>query len=246
MATTAQARVREEYGPFGPVVRRVDAPPTGAVLWLHGNGRLDGSPGDALPAARRLALGTGLSVLCADYRFAFPAALDDVREAYEQTRRMAADAESGDGTVTAVIGRRLGGGLAAGLLVRLRDQDEPQPRCAVLVSALLDFTLDAPSLLLKAAGDTSVQVPRLRARAAEFAGGTPRTDPHLSPLHANLHGLPALRLHVAGTDPLLDDTLTFATQAAHSGVPVDLQVHPDASALRAWPATPAVTEALTP
>jgi acetyl esterase/lipase len=53
----------------------------------------------------------------------------------------------------------------------------------------------------------------------------------LSPLHANLHGLPPIQLLVAGTDPLLDDSLSFAARAAHSGVTVDLRVRPDAVSL---------------
>ena len=63
------------------------------------------------------------------------------------------------------------------------------------------------------------------------------TDPLLSPVYANLHGLPPIQLLVAGTDPLLDDWLVFVTRATRSGVPVDLRVAEDAAYLRAKTAT---------
>ncbi|MGW0578816.1 alpha/beta hydrolase fold domain-containing protein [Streptomyces sp. NPDC002920] len=216
------SEVRVEEGPFGPEVR-----PRGAVeqtvLYLHGDPRLAGTPQDALPTARELARATGYAVLCARYRPRFPQALEDVYAAWEHCR-------SGGGAV-AVAGKRLGGALAAGLLVRLRDEGAAPPSCAVLTSPLLDFTLDAPSLLLNAAADRTVDADSLPVRAAAYAGATPRTTPLLSPLHGNLHGLPPVQLHAAGTEVLLDDSLAFATRAAHSGVAVDLRIYEDASAL---------------
>jgi acetyl esterase/lipase len=192
------------------------------VLYLHGDPRLAGSPQDALPTARELARSTGLAVLCARYRPRFPQALEDVYAAWEHCR-------DGGGAV-AVAGRRLGGALAAGLLLRLRDEGAAPPACAVLISPLLDFTLDAPSLLLNAAADRTVDAESLPVRAAAYAGAASRTDPLLSPLHGNLHGLPPIQLHAAGTEVLLDDALSFAGRAARSGVAVDLRIYEDSSA----------------
>ena len=131
-----------------------------------------------------------------------------------------------------VAGERLGAGLAAALLARLRDTGAALPRCAVLVSAVLDLTMQAPSLLLNAAADPAFRVTELRRRVLRHAAGTALTDPRLSPLHANLHGLPPVQLLVAGNDLLLDDSLAFAARAARSGVTVDLRVRPDAASLR--------------
>ncbi|MFI1213004.1 alpha/beta hydrolase fold domain-containing protein [Streptomyces sp. NPDC020802] len=189
------------------------------VLYVHGDPRLAGTPQDALPTARELARHTGHAVICARYHPRFPQALDDVYDAWEHCR----------GPV-AVAGKRLGGALVAGLLLRLRDEGATPPSCAVLSSPVLDFTLDAPSLLLNATADRTVDAEALSLRAAAYAGTTRRSHPLLSPLHGNLHGLPPLQLHAAGTDVLLDDTLSFATRAAHSGVSVDLRVYEDSSA----------------
>jgi acetyl esterase/lipase len=175
-----------------------------------------------MDTAERLAVMTGASVVCPRRRSTYPAAFQDVRVAYQYAKQV--------GPVT-VVGEQVGAGLAAGLMVHLRDLGRPVPRRAVLVSALLDLTMQANSLLLNSRADPSSDVKRLRQWAADYAGNAVLTDPLLSPLHANLHGLPPMQLLVAGTDPLLDDSLAFATRAARSGVMVDLRVWPDRSTL---------------
>ncbi len=218
--------VRVEMSPVGPVV----CPPGPAqaaepvILYLHGDRYLAGAPESVLGLAGRLALRTGSVVVCARYRNAFPAALDDVQAGYGYSQAA--------GPVV-VAGERLGAGLAAALLVRLRDAGAAMPRCAVLVSGLLDLTMRAPSLLLNGAADVTFRVGELRRQVARYAAGTPLADPLMSPLHANLHGLPPVQLLVAGNDVLLDDSLAFAARAARSGVPVDLRVRPDAASLAA-------------
>ncbi|WP_330307867.1 MULTISPECIES: alpha/beta hydrolase fold domain-containing protein [unclassified Streptomyces] len=214
--------VRIESSPVGPVVRPPE-PTDLVVLYVHGDRHLSGTPESALDLAERLALRTGAVVVCPRYRTSFPAALDDIHAVYGSCQAR--------GPV-AVAGERLGAGLAAALLVRLRDMGAPPPCCGVLSSALLDLTLEAPSLLLNAAADPTFDVDELRLRAAAYAAGTDPTNPLLSPLHANLHGLPPIQLLAAGTDPLLDDSLEFAARAARSGVTVDLRVRQDTASLR--------------
>lgn len=215
--------IRIETSPVGPVLR----PPhttEAVILYLRGDRHLSSRPLPAQLAAGRLALESGAVVVCCDYRPVFPAALDDVRAGYEYCQSLGP---------TAVVGERLGAGLAGALMLRLRDAGAEPPRCAVLISALLDLTLEAPSVFLNAAADPTFDIALLRRRAAGYAAGTTPTDPALSPLYGNLHGLPPVRLLASGNDPLLDDSLAFASRAARSGVTVDLRVLPDAAVLAA-------------
>ena len=165
----------------------------------------------------------GATVVRAPYRSTFAVAFEDVRAAYRQCKHT--------GPVT-LIGERMGAGLAAALLVYLRDLGASMPRSAVLVSGLFDLTMRANSLHLNAKADPALDVAPIRELLADYAGGAVLTNPLLSPLYANLHGLPPVQLQVAGTDPLLDDSLSFAARAARSGVTVDLRVACDAAALR--------------
>lgn len=216
------ADVTVETSALGPLVR-----PSGhdqaVVLYLHGNQDLAAGPDSVLDPARELARRTGSAVLCARYRNSFPAALEDVRAAYHHCQQT--------GPV-AIAGERMGAGLAAALLVHLRDTGAALPHRAMLVSALLDLTMQARSLFLNASADPSFDVIALRQRVADYAGGAPLTDSRVNPLYANLHGLPPVQLLAAGTDPQLDDSLSFAARAAHDRVPVDLRVWPHTAGLR--------------
>ncbi|MEO3787477.1 alpha/beta hydrolase fold domain-containing protein [Actinocorallia sp. B10E7] len=215
--------VHVEESRSGLLVRPPD--PVGpAVLYLHGDRYLGGSPEAALDMAGHLALRTGGTVVCARYRSAFPASLHDAHTAYLHAEALGPVAVAGEGS---------GAGLAAALMVHLRDSGAPLPRCATLVSGLLDLTLQAPSLLFNAGANPEFDLDRLRREVTRYADGAEPHDPLLSPLHANLHGLPPLQLLTAGTDPFLDDSLAFATRAARSSLVVDLHVHPDPAGLRA-------------
>jgi len=227
--------VRIEASPVGPVVHPPD--PAGlVVVYLHGDRYLASAPESALGLAGHLATRTGATVVCPRYRCAFPHALEDAHAGYRYGGEFLGSSRStgstGSGLVV-IAGERLGAGLAAALLIRLRDAGARLPHGAVLVSALLDLSLEAPSLLLNQAADPTFRLAELRRRAARYAAGTAPTDPLLSPLHANLHGLPPIQLLAAGNDVLIDDSLAFATRAARSGVTVDLRVRSDEAELRA-------------
>ena len=215
------SEIQVETSRVGLVVRPPE-PTEPAILYLHGDRYLSGSPESALDMAGHLSLRTGSTVVCARYRSVFPTALIDVQSAYHYTQAMGPVALVGEGT---------GAALAASLLVRLRDAESALPRCATLVSGLFDLTLQAPSLLFNAGANPTFDLDGLRAEVQRYAAGTPLTDPFVSPLHANFHGLPPVQLLTAGTDPFLDDSLAFAARAAHSSVSVDLRVHPDATTL---------------
>jgi len=206
----------------GLTVRPPD--PSGMViLHVHSDQYLACAPEAAIDLAGHLALHTGAEVICPRFRPFFPAALDDIRSAF--------DFSQNTGPVI-VAGERVGAGLVAALLVRLRDEGAELPQRAILVSPLLDLTLETPSLSVNARADPTFDVAELRRCAAVYADGTPPTDPLLSPLFANLHGLPPIQIQAAGTDPLLDDSLAFAARAARSGVTVDLHIRPEATSLR--------------
>ncbi|MBE1536861.1 alpha/beta hydrolase fold domain-containing protein [Actinomadura algeriensis] len=213
--------VRIETGYAGRLVRPPEPVET-VVLYAHDglDPRAEQEP--ALEAASRLALGAKARVLCARHAPHRPAAIEDVHAAYRYARSL--------GPVV-VVGRRLGAGLVTALLLRLRDRGAAMPEGGVLISGLLDLTMQGASLLLNAGGDPAFDAAALRGRLADYAAGTAPDDPLVSPLFGNMHGLPPLRLLVAGNDPLLDDSLAFAARAARSGVTVDLRVRADAAAL---------------
>ncbi|NKQ51540.1 alpha/beta hydrolase [Amycolatopsis sp. K13G38] len=212
--------VTVEESTVGPVVHPRDESDL-VVLYLHGD---EHGPDAVLGDGRQLALLTGAMIVCPRYRPRFPASIIDAHAAYRYCQAA--------GPVV-VVGEGLGASLATAMLVQLRDSEATAPRCAVLQSALLDLTLETRSLAFNAAVNPGFDVAALRRRVSEYARGTALSDDRLSPLYANLHGLPPMRLLVAGTDPLLDDSLAFATRAARSRVRLDLRVWPDQAGFQA-------------
>ena len=210
--------LRIENSPVGPVVRPAQSSETEIfVLYIHGDWLAPSSSSKIPATASRLARDSGATVVCCGYRPSFPGSLEDVRAGVEYCE--------GRGR-TVVAGERLGAGLAAALLLHLRDEGATPPCCGVLSSALFDLTLEAPSLSLNAAAHPAFDIDDLARRVRRYAAGAAPTNPLLSPLYGNLHGLPPIQLLAAGNDPLLDDSLAFAARAARSGVTVDLRVRP--------------------
>jgi monoterpene epsilon-lactone hydrolase len=126
-----------------------------------------------------------------------------------------------------VVGESAGGGLALAFLVALKNTDLPQPAAAAVFSPWTDLTVSGASIKDKADVDPVITETALRVRAADYAGAADPADPLLSPVFADLRGLPPLLVQVGSHEILLDDATRLATQAAAHDVAVTLQVTPD-------------------
>ena len=67
----------------------------------------------------------------------------------------------------------------------------------------------------------------LYAHALPGLGAEARRDPSISPLYADLHGLPPTLLTVGTLDPLLDDSLFLAARLRAAGNDTALAVYPE-------------------
>ncbi|SMP74685.1 Predicted flavoprotein CzcO associated with the cation diffusion facilitator CzcD [Noviherbaspirillum suwonense] len=203
-----------------------DAPGTAActLLYLHGGGFVGCSPQTHRPLTAALAL-QGMRLFVPDYRLApehpFPAALDDVRAAWDALR---ADVAADGAGRLAVAGDSAGGNLALALMLSLRDAGQPLPDAAALFSPSTDLTGASPSLLANAARDAMFDGAALgRLADAYLAGGDP-AQALASPLLADLAGLPPLLVHVGENEVLRDDGLRLADKARAAGVQIELAV----------------------
>ena len=124
-----------------------------------------------------------------------------------------------------MTGDSAGGNLAAALLVRLRDEGLPLPAGAVLFSAWLDLAATGASIEANAGTD---YIPVRDADPAEhYLGGTDPTDPWVSPLYADLAGLPPMLIAAGGREIILDDSTRFADRAWEAGVDATLYIEED-------------------
>jgi acetyl esterase/lipase len=173
--------------------------------------------------AAELARRTGARVITLDYRLApehpFPAAVDDARDAYQGLLEQGVD----PGQI-ALAGESAGGGLAVATLLALRDAGAPLPSCAFLMSPYADLTLSGASIASRQAVDRTLTPEGLRLRIPDYVAGADAADPLISPVFADLTGLPPLLIQVGSNEILLSDALRLAERAAMADVTVTLDV----------------------
>jgi len=215
----------EEVDCAGVAALRV-VPPGGetgpAILHLHGGGYVMGSARASAGYAARLAAAVGGWALVPDYRLApehgHPAALDDVVTAY----RWLLDRV---GVPRFVSGECAGGGLAVALAVALAAGDDPQPGALHLLSPFCDLALAGPGP--DAPLDPWYSRATLLGLAASYVQDADPDDGLVSPVAADLRGLPPMHIEVARDEALHDSATLLAERARAAGVHVELEVVPD-------------------
>ncbi|MFD3585977.1 alpha/beta hydrolase [Streptomyces sp. NPDC058683] len=199
--------------------------PSDVVLYFHGGAYAIGSAADAAGLAADVSRRVGARAVCVDYRLApenpFPAAVEDAVAAYRALLDQGVPAAR-----TAFVGESAGGGLAVATLVALKEAGLPQPSSAAVFSPWADLTVSGAGATGKAALDPALTPQALRTRARDYLGTTPGTEPLVSPVFADLTGLPPLLVQVGSHEILLDDAVRLAARAAADDVRVDLQVWP--------------------
>jgi monoterpene epsilon-lactone hydrolase len=206
------------------------------VLFLHGGGYVTCSPRTHRDVIARIAVSAGARCIAPDYRLApshpFPAALDDALACYRALIASGVPASS-----LFLAGDSAGGGLSVALTLALRDRGEPLPRGLVLLSPWLDLSVSRESLMGKGRGDY-IGPGSLTANAVQYAGLKERTLPAISPLLAELHGLPPVLLESGEWEILCEQNLRFADKARAAGVAVAHTVVP--GMLHAYPCFAAI------
>jgi acetyl esterase/lipase len=228
------ARWVEIGGRNGPLRLRVIAPRdreiTGAFLHIHGGGWTLGTADEQDMRLVQLADTTGLVTASVDYRLApehpHPAGPDDCEDAALWLLDGGA-AELGAPDRLAIGGESAGGHLSALTLLRLRaSRGTTGFAAANLVFGAFDLS-GTPSA--RAWGDRYLVLsgPIIDWFGGQYLPGlTPeeRRDPWISPLYADLAGLPPALFTVGDQDPLLDDTLFMHARWTQAGNAAELDV----------------------
>ena len=188
------------------------------LLYLHGGAYVASSPRSHRELASRLARAAGCAALVPDYRLApehpYPSAVEDAVTAYGWLRAQ--------GRRVAVAGDSAGGGLALALAQRLREAGQEQPAALALLSPWTDLLLTGDAVT-QVQDDLTLDADRLRGAGQMYAAGADPEHPELSPLHADLSGLPPLHIEVGTAEILLSDSTGLAKAARAAGVDVHLE-----------------------
>ena len=195
------------------------------VLYFHGGVYVMGDALLAAGLASQVARRTHAKVISVDYRLApehpYPAAVDDALAAYEALLQ---DGVAPSNTVFA--GESAGGGLAVATLVNARDHDLPLPAAAYLMSPYADLTLAGTSMESRREADPLLSREALHARVPDYTAGQDAALGLISPVFAELSGLPPLIIQAGSHEVLLDDAVRLAQRAATADVEVTLEITP--------------------
>ncbi|MBT3391880.1 MAG: alpha/beta hydrolase [Chloroflexi bacterium] len=195
----------------------------GVILYLHGGAYALGSITGHREWTARLAQATRMRCLALNYRLApehpFPAALEDAIASYHWL--LAQGVEPSD---IIIAGDSAGGGLALSTLVKLRDAGEQLPAGAVCLSPWTDLVLTGASIHSKAKADFILNRDSLQKYAGYYAAQHHVANPWISPLYADLTGLPPLLIQAGSDEILLNDATRLAEKARAVGVDVHLEI----------------------
>jgi monoterpene epsilon-lactone hydrolase len=199
--------------------------PRHIVLYFHGGVYVMGDAFLAAGLASQVGRRTGAKVISVDYRLApehpYPAAVDDALAAYEALLQ--------DGTAPSeilVAGESAGGGLGVATLVNARDHGLPLPAAAFVMSPYADLTLAGATMETKREVDALMSLEALQAAVPPYTSGHDAALGLISPIFADLSGLPPLIIQAGTHEVLLDDAIRLARQAAIADVEVTLDITP--------------------
>ena len=195
----------------------------GVLLYLHGGGYCCGDLEYARGVGAILASECGIKTLSVAYRLApehpYPAALEDALAAY---RYLLSCGYSNNDIVLG--GESAGGGLIFTLCRKLREEGLPVPAGLIAISPWSDLTASGESYQRNASRDPSLTQERLRSFAEAYASDL--RHPDVSPLFAELRGMPRTLMFVGDDEIMLDDARLLHEALLRAEVQSELIVAP--------------------
>lgn len=213
---------------LGGVPVEIATPPGQAgpasIVYLHGGAYVALSARSYRRLVTHLAAATGCRVIAVDYRLApehpYPAALEDAIAVYT------AELDARPHQKIVLAGDSAGGGLTLATALALRDRGIALPAALICIAPWVDLTCSGNSMASCAQRERVLSPAGLAIDARLYAGGEDLKSPLVSPLFADLSGLPPMMIQVGADEILLDDSTRLADLAQASGVTVNLQVWP--------------------
>ena len=199
--------------------------PRHIVLYFHGGVYVMGDAFLSASLASQVGRRTQAKVISVDYRLGpehpYPAAIDDALAAYEALLH--------DGVAPldiAFAGESAGGGLTIATLINARDHGLSLPAAALVMSPYVDLTLAGTTMETKHEVDPLLSREALQARITDYTSGEDAGLPLISPVFADLSGLPPMIIQAGSHEVLLDDAVRVAGHAATADVEVTLEITP--------------------
>ncbi|GAA5012933.1 alpha/beta hydrolase [Acinetobacter puyangensis] len=200
--------------------------PTQMIFHIHGGAFFLGGLDSHRGLMSDLVTYTKAQVLHLDYPLApehpFPYALDLLFAAYLEILQQGIEPKD-----ITLSGDSCGGNLALALCLKLRDEKLPLPSGLILMSPWLDLSLTGESLKFNAKQDTLLSEQLLKQGIEYYITDDNSIDePYISPLFANLSGLPEILIQVGSKEILLDDAKRLKEYVEQAGGKATLSIYP--------------------
>jgi monoterpene epsilon-lactone hydrolase len=203
--------------------------PAARVVYVHGGGYIHPLTTDYWRLIRALATSPA-EVIVPAYPLAPQATIDDVLPRLLQVEVEGRRAEPDLPTI--LMGDSAGGALVLAMALRMRELGAPGPAAVVALSPWLDATLGEEEVRELEATDPMLAESGLRAAGRWWSGVRRVTDPLVSPMEADMKGLPSIDVYIGDRDILRPAVDTLAQRA--QGERVDVHVHEVKAMFHVW------------
>ncbi len=184
--------------------------PQRTIVYAHGGGFVYGGNNAHMHMLSLLSKQAQATIIAIDYRLApedkFPAALEDVDAVLD-----AVDEEY------SLVGDSAGGNLVLSVAITRRDRGLSMPKCIVSIAPALDGTFSGHSIEHNKTLDQMLTKNKLEFFLDAYAGEHDKKDARISPLFADVTGLPPVLLHVSGSELLYSDSIRMHEKIQNSG-----------------------------
>ena len=192
------------------------------LLYFHGGGMVLMSPKSHRLLSSEIARVSKMRVLSVDYRLApehpHPAPLEDCVKAYSWLLSKGYKPKN-----IVIAGDSAGGNLTLTTLIKLRDENISLPRGAVALSPVTDYTENSKTMYENAETDPILADIGIFWWLTSFLVGQDPKNPLISPIMADLSGLPPILIQVSTSEMLYDNSTRFIERAKAAGVRATLQ-----------------------
>jgi epsilon-lactone hydrolase len=193
------------------------------LYYIHGGGFYAGSLNTHRATVANFASSMGIRAFHIDYSLApeypFPAAVEDCISVYKWLIEHDTSPKS-----IVIGGESAGATLTLNTLINCRNQGIELPAGAFCLCPLTDFAFKSESLVNHAESELFYTLEELEWVRRIYAGGHDLKDPNLSPVYADLNGLPPLLIHTTDQEMLCDDAIRLNIKAQTDGVNTELKV----------------------
>lgn len=215
------------------------------LLYLPGGGFVLPASAQVPLMVARINREAGTRAMVVHYRLApehpFPAGLEDCLAAYRHLLDLGTPAKS-----IVIAGDSAGGGLTLSTLLALRDDGDPLPAGAVVISPFTDFSFGGESRFANARHDPMLSADGVKHMNALYLDDALHDNPLVSPVYGDFRGLPPILAQVGSTEILLDDTRRVAERAVSQGVDFEVEVWEEVPHVwHVWPFLPETKAAVS-